>query len=196
MKWTRSRILAELKKHHRAGRKLSYNAMARSNQPLVSAAAYHFGSYRAACERAGIDYRQVLRRPRWTRQQIIALIKQARRRDDELNWGAVIRRRDELGRAAFAALQPRLFGSWARALHAAGLDADEVSPYRVWCRDTIKFELRSLAADRRPLNSGAIQVEDPGLYAAAVRCFGSYDGALRAAKLNPREHRLRQKRKR
>src|SRR3712207_8249638 len=36
--------------------------------------------------------------------------------------------------------------------------------------------------DQEPLNSGAIQRDDSGLHAAAVRHFGSYDKALRAAK--------------
>ena len=52
-------------------------------------------------------------------------------------------------KAAFASLQPRLFGSWDRALHGAGLDAEEVSRYRKWDADTVVFnqnlELGSLA---------------------------------------------------
>ena len=101
------------------------------------------------------------------------------------------KRRDDLGRAAFASLQPRLFGSWDRALHAAGLDADEVNRYRKWNKDTIVFELRGRAKDHEPLNSGAVQRDDPGLHAAAVRHFSSYDAALRAARLDPGSVRAR-----
>ena len=81
-------------------------------------------------------------------------------------------------RAAFASLQPRLFGRWDRALSAAGLDADEVNRYRKWDRNTVAFELRARHADDEPLNSGAIQLEDSGLHAAAVRHFGSFDDVL------------------
>ena len=64
-------------------------------------------------------------------------------------------------RAAFASLQPRLFGSWDRALHGAGLDADEVNRYRKW-------KLLGDAADvallpgRHPqrLDGGAVGVGD------------------------------------
>jgi hypothetical protein len=193
MVWDKPRILKELKRLAKEGADLSYNALARRKQALLSAAAYHFGSYRKAVERAGIDYAEVTRRPRWTKPRIIALIKKAKRNDEDLHWSAVTRRRDELGRAAFASLQPRLFGRWDRALHAAGLDADEVSIYRTWDRNTVVFELRARAADHMPLNSGALQQEDSGLHAAAVRHFGSYDRALRAAKVDPDRVRRRRR---
>jgi hypothetical protein len=185
MVWDKPRIKAELKRLFRKGDDVSYNALARKKQSLVSAAAYHFGSYRLAIEAAGIDYAEISRRPRWTKPAIIRLIKAARRDGQDLHWSAVTRRRDELGRAAFASLQPRLFGRWDRALSAAGLDADDVSRYRRWDRNTVAFELRSRAMDDEPLNSGAIQRDDSGLHAAAVRHFGSYDRALRAARVDP-----------
>lgn len=191
MVWDKPRIKAQLKRLYRQGADLSYNALAKKSQALVSAAAYHYGSYRAAIEAAGIAYSQVSRRPRWTKKSIIRLIKQAKRSGEDLHWSAVTRRRDELGRAAFASLQSRLFGRWDRALHAAGLDADDVSRYRRWDRNTVAFELRSRAMDDEALNSGAIQREDSGLHAAAVRHFGSYDRALRAARVDPKNVRRR-----
>jgi len=191
MKWDKPRILQRLKKLYRGGQQLSYTQLAKREQALLSAASYHFGAYRKALEKAGIEYASIVQRPRWTKQRIIGLIKQAKRKGDDLHWGAVTRRRDELGKAAFASLQPRLFGRWDRALHAAGLDADDVACYRTWDRNTIVFEIRSRARDGEPLSSGALQKEDPGLHAAAVRYFGGYDNALRAAHLNPTKLRQR-----
>jgi hypothetical protein len=191
MIWSKPRIVEELRRLHKAGTDLSYNALAQRKQSLVSAAAYHFGSYRQAVEKADIPYEEVLRRPRWNKQTIIAQIKKARRAGTPLHWSAVSKRRDELGKAAFASLQPRLFGQWHRALHAAGLDADEIAQYRTWDRTTVVFELKSRSSDREALNSGSLQREDPGLHAAAVRYFGSYDEALKAAKLDPERFRLR-----
>jgi len=191
MVWDKTTILDELRRRHKAGKDLSYNGLARQVQALVSAAAYHFGSYRRAVTTAGIDYTDIVRRPRWTRASIIALIKKAHTRGENLHWSAVTGRRDELGKAAFAALQPRLFGRWSAALAAAGLDARKVSRYRRWGRDEIVSALKARAKSRLPLNSGAIQQEDPGLHAAAVRHFGSYDGALKAARINPTTVRRR-----
>jgi hypothetical protein len=103
----------------------------------------------------------------------------------------VTKRKDELARAAFAALQRRLFGRWDRALHAAGLDADDVARYRTWDRNTVVFELKARAQDGEAVSSGALQKDDPGLHAAAIRYFHSYDDALRAARLDPNKHRQR-----
>jgi hypothetical protein len=191
MVWNKPEILRELRRLHKNGGDLSYNGLSGRMQPLVSAAAYHFGSYRRAVELAGIDYANVLRRPRWTRARIITLIKTAKRRGDDLFWSAVTRRRDELGKAAFAALQPRLFGKWQQALHAAGLNGHAIAKYRHWDRASIAVELKGRAKGGEPLASGALQTKDPGLHAAAVRHFGTYDAALRAAKLDPLKFRER-----
>jgi hypothetical protein len=193
MIWTKDKILAELRRLSRTGARLSYVAMTQSHQSLVSAAAYHFGSYRQAVEAAGLDYAALRARPRWNKQNVIALLKQARRGGEDLHWSAVSKRRDALGRAAFAAVQPRLFGSWVRALSAAGIDVDDVSPYRKWDKNSIAFELKSRAADGNGCSSGAVQVEDPGLHAAALRYFGTYDAALRAARIDPDKVRLRRR---
>jgi len=190
-RWTKQLIIRELKRLHKSGADLSYSALTRRKQPLLSAAAYHYGSYRKAVERAGIEYSHVLRRPRWTKQMIITLIKQARRRGDDLHWSAVTRRNDELARAAFASLQPRLFGKWVRALHGAGLDANDVSMYRTWDRNMILFELRERRSDGDNLNSADVQREEPALHAAIIRQFQSHDRALRAAGINPADVRQR-----
>jgi len=192
MIWNEPRILQAILKLYHANAPLSYNALSRKNQALLSAAAYHFGSYRRAVEKAGIDYAAVLRRPRWNKAMIIAEIKKAKRAGHDLHWSAVTKRRDELGKAAFASLQPRLFGTWDRALHAAGLDADDINLYRKWNRNSIAFELKHMAAEGEPLSSGAVQKDDPGLHAAALRYFGNYDAALKAAKINPASVRQRQ----
>jgi len=191
MVWNEQRIIQTLKQLHQEGKPLSYNALAKKKQSLVSAAAYHFGSYRRAVERAGIAYAEVLRRPRWSKQHIIAVIKKAKREGLDLHWSSVTKRRDELGKAAFASLQKRLFGSWDRALHGAGLDSDEISPYQRWDKSTILFEIKTLHRENEPLNSGAMQRSSPGLHAAAVRHFGAYDVALKAAGIKPEKVRQR-----
>lgn len=191
MVWNKNEILREIRRLHKSRADLSYNGLSGVKQSLVSAAAYHFGSYRRAVEQAGINYATILRRPRWTKARIIGLIKSAKRRGEDLYWSAVTHRKDELGKAAFAALQPRLFRTWRRALHAAGLDAEDISQYRRWDRNSIVFELKCRAKEGEALSSGALQDEDPGLHAAAVRHFTEYDSALRAAGLDPTKFRKR-----
>ena len=191
MTWTKQQILSKLRQLHRKGEDLSYNAVSRSMQPVVSAAAYHFGSYRKAIEAAGIDYADITRRPRWTKDNIAQVIRDGAERGDDLHWAAVTRRRDELGKAAFAALQPRLFGSWEKALIAAGLKPEQVARYRRWTEKGIVTALKKMHRQNEPCNSGAVQDRDPGLHAAALRQFHEYDNALRAAGIDPNQVRKR-----
>ncbi|MGA3068466.1 MAG: hypothetical protein ABSF29_16615 [Tepidisphaeraceae bacterium] len=193
MTWTRERIIRDLARLRRAGKDISYNAMARKEQALLSAAAYHFRSYRRAVEQAGMDYVDVLRRPWWTRKKIIEMIKKARRKGQDLHWSAVSRRGDLLGRAALASLQQRLFGKWSRALKAAGLDARDISRYHRWDRKAVLAELRTRARKGEPMNSGRLQKLNSPLHAAAVRYFGNYEAALIAAKFKPGKFRQRRK---
>lgn len=184
-KWDRDRIIRKIRSLQHDGVDLSYNAMCRKNQALVSASNYHYGAYKRAVMMAGIDYARYIKKPWWTDAWIVRLIKQAKRSGEELNWRAVSARRDALGHAALAAVRPRLFGSWDKALEAAGLDTDRVRKYHKWDRPRILAELRDRVRKNKPVNSGVVQREIPGLYGAATRIFGSYDEALRAAKLDP-----------
>lgn len=184
-KWDSGLIARTIKDYHRKGKDISYNAMARTNQGLVSAANYYYGSYRKAVAAAGIDYKEIRRKPRWTRQRIAAVIDQAHRAGRDLSWARASVRKDELGHAAKASIRERLFGSWNDALKEAGLDPTTISRYRHWSPDDIKKELRSRSKRKRPVNSKIIQIELPGLYGAAVRHFGSYDDALRKSGVDP-----------
>lgn len=73
------------------------------------------------------------------------------------------------------------------------MDSDEISQYRKWGKDSIVSELKARSKESEALNSGAVQKEDAGLHAAAVRHFGSYDEALRTAKIDPTKIRRRQR---
>jgi hypothetical protein len=191
--WSKQRVISEITRLHRKGQDLSYNRLAGKNQALVSAAAYHFGSFRQAVQESGIDYAGVLRRPRWSTSLIVNLIRKAKRAGHELNWGAVSKRHDELGHAAFASLQKRLFGTWNKALAAAGVDAAKVALYRRWTRKSLATALQEFHRAGRPMSSGDIQKHDPGIHAAALRLFGSYDAALKAARVEPSAVRRRRR---
>lgn len=195
MRWERATILEELKRRRRRKLTLAHRALAEVNRSLLAAAVHHFGSYPAALTAAGIDAKTVRRRPLWTKDRIIRAIKAARKAKRDLCWSCVIKRGGPLSRAAFAAIRPGMFGSWARALQVAGVDADDYRRYRAWDRESVAFDLKQRYADDDAVNSGAVQAEDPGLHAAAVRYFGSFDLALRAARLKPAKVRVRAKKR-
>jgi hypothetical protein len=193
MAWTKETIIKELKALYRKKGEMSYNRLAKSHQSLVSAAAYHFGSYRTAVEAADIDYAAITRRPRWTRDNIVELIRAAQKKGEDLHWSAVTKRGDELGKAAFASLQPRLFGRWDKALEAAGLEIESISRYKRWDKASIVEALKQRAKAGDSLSSGTLQKSQPGLHAAAVRYFSGYENALREAGIDPEPHRRRRR---
>lgn len=171
--------------------KLGYRSVRRHKPRLAARAVYHFGGWSNALSAAGIDPKLHTRNPHWTKDRIIRVIKSARRASVDLTWSEVVARRDELARAAFAAIRRRNFGSWSRALQAAGVDPDLERKHTRWDRQTIAFELRQRQAEGEPMNSAAVQRDLPALHAAALRHFGSFDAALRAARIDPGKVRLR-----
>lgn len=190
-RWDRNKIRDMLRKLHRKGIDLSYNALARRHQSLVSAANYHYGSFRQAVEMTGLDYARIRRKPKWTRPKVIGLMKRAHRAGADLSWRAVTARGDELAHAAMAAVHPQLFGNWNAALDAAGINPRRVSRYRRWTRDSIVAEFKRRADRNWPVNAGHMQVQLPGLYGAATRLFGSYNKALVRAGIDPASVRQR-----
>lgn len=189
--WNPESILRELKALYRKKADLSYNAMCRKHQSLLSAAAYHFGSYKKAVMKAGLDYRNVLRRPQWTRERIISIIRAAHAKKLDLSWSRVTRRTDEVGHAAFASLQPRLFGSWRAALKASRVARERVSRYQAWDALSMVKAIKDRKRKGDALSSGLMQKENPAMHAAALRLFGSWDMALEAASIKPESVRLR-----
>ncbi len=190
-KWDSTLILQTIRRYKREGKDISYNEMARSHQGLVSAANYYFGSYRKAVIAAGIDYDKIRRKPNWTTNKIIQVLRQAHRKKLPLNWYSVSKRRDLLGWAGRAAIRKRAFGDWNKALSAAGIDPDSIRLYHRWSNDEILRALRARRRRKQALNTMALQEEMPGLYAAAVRHFGSYEVALQQAGIDPEDVKQR-----
>jgi hypothetical protein len=193
MNWTSESILGRIRTLHANGVDLSYRAVTATDRALLSAAVYHFGSFRKAVEAAGVPYVSNRSKPGWTRESIIELVQKAHKEGTDLSWSAVMSREDDLRRAAFASLQKRLFGSWNAALIAADIDPNATRAYRAWTRETIAQALRKRHQAGMPMSSAALQAEEPALHAAAFRYFGSFDAALQAAKLKPETVRLRRK---
>ena len=71
----------------------------------------------------------------------------------------------------------RHFGQWRRAVEAAGLEPTR----RIWSREMIIAEILKRRAEGRSLSSG--NRHNINLAAAAVRHFGSWTAALKAARV-------------
>ncbi len=78
------------------------------------------------------------------------------------------------------------FGSWRNALDAAGINRAQLGNPRKWDRDRIIEAILQRAVERRALGSSTVRPSS--LKTAAQEEFGSWENALRAAGLVPREH--------
>ena len=191
MIWNKTRILQELKRLHKANKNLSYNGLA---QPAVAG----FGGgvslwLLSQSGRAGRDRLRQHRPPAALDEAEYYRADQkcpAQKRGSALvggdapaatSWARPRSPPCSRGCSASGSVRCRRL-AWTR-MTSAGIAR--------WDRNSIVFELRTRFRDEEQMNSGAIQSDDPGLHAAAVRHFGNYDAALRAAKLDPQDIRQR-----
>ncbi len=162
---------------------MSPTSIQRTHSALFSSArsGSHFGSWRTAVEEAGFEYSDFKRiKTRWTRDEILARIREMHAQGHDLLDPRFKTRNRSLYLAACA---HRYFGSWRRAVEAAGLDHEQMRESRVWTQARILRTIQQLAAQGKPLGWAYIEEHEPGIYRAARRKenFGSWAGALQAA---------------
>ena len=184
--WTKDKIIEEIQRLHGADQDLSPTAIQKSDSALFSSARSrsHFGSWRAAVEAAGLDYDDLKRvKQRWTREEILGRIREMHAQGHDLLDPRFKTRNRSLYLAACA---HRYFGSWRRAVQAAGLDHETMRENRVWTRARILRTIQELAAQGKPLGWAYIEEHEPGIYRAARRRenFGSWAQAIEAAGVN------------
>ncbi len=123
--WDRERICERIRELHQAGESLSHEDAKRYHGALVSAASSprYFGSWGGAIRAAGLDYDQIRKINRWTREKIIDTISGLHEQGQSVHNGNMRR----LGYRGLmeAACRTENFGSWAEAVRAAGIAYDE-----------------------------------------------------------------------
>ena len=118
----------------------------------------------------------------WTRKTIIEHIRHLHEQGEELNYTSAERNHLNLVRAA-----AWHFGTWRRAVEAAGVDYESLSKYRRWNRERIVARIKELHGQGADLSWRAVSTEvDPPLAAAALRLngFPSWRDAIAAAGLD------------
>jgi hypothetical protein len=122
--WTQERILERICELHAAGEDLSWRHISTRVDPQLAAAATRltsYGSWRNAVEAAGLNYDSIRRYKDWDEDRILAELRHRSQADEPLNAGEVCRTNTALITAA-----RRTYGSWDKALAAAGLDPGDI----------------------------------------------------------------------
>ncbi len=125
---------------------------------------------------AGLDADDVNRYRKWTKETIIFELRQRSREHEPLNSGALQQADPCLHAAAV-----RHFSGYDNALLAAKLDPQKLRQRRAWSKAAVKESLKSAAKAGQSLSDSVIRKEDPALYGAAVRLFGTFTAARSAA---------------
>lgn len=181
-KWSKESIGLEIVSMYESGENLNYSSIAATNLALLRAATRYFGSWEAAVTFAGLDYEEIRRYKSWTRERIVARIKELHAQGVDLSWRNVCLHVD--AQLAAAATKKSHFGSWREALESAGLDYDSIRRYREWDDERILQQVRDLHRGGRGLNAKTMEQEDIALITAARRRFDSWHKALTAAGLD------------
>jgi hypothetical protein len=183
-KWDQASITNEIAEMHRLGENLSYVDVARRRVALLRAATRYFGSWKAAVEDAGVAYDDVRKYHSWTRECIVERIRDLQARGVDLSWRHVSSVVDP--RLAAAATKRKHFGSWRKALEAAGISYKEVRRYRQWTDEAIIEGIRARYTAGLELNAKSVEDSDIALITAARRRFETWHKALEAAGLDYR----------
>lgn len=172
-RWDESSILGEILALHRQGAPL---ALARVPRALTEAAVMHFGTWRSAIERAGLDYDAIRLRRRKSRDEILALIRAGAGTgrmgigpEGAISAGLADQAREE-------------FGNLSAAIEAAGLDPGQVMVVRRYTDDQFAAELRKLARERPEMTLTEVGATSLGHH--ATKRFGSVRAAAAALEIN------------
>lgn len=181
VKWTREKIIREILRRETAGLPLSLGKCPQSvDARLYAAGSRIFGSWGNAVQAAGIALERARVHDHWPPSKVLSKIKALARRSQPIQPGEMKRRYGQLMQAA-----RRCFGTWSKAVVIAGVDPNKLKGIVPWTKPRIIEAILIRALNGEPLGSQTVK---PGsLSKAAIREFGSWPGALRAAGLNPQE---------
>jgi superfamily II DNA or RNA helicase len=183
LKWTKSAIIKAIRERKRKQQRLNHGA---APSGLAGAAIRVFGGWDGALSAAGIDPAKVRLARRWTKGMVIEAIRRRRSKGAGLNFSSTPP--DLTGGAR------KLFGSWDKALRAAGLRPEHIRLTTQGTKLAVAQALRERQKKRLRVDLGASRKDRPGLVNQAYRLFGNWDNALRAAGINPDEVRVPGKR--
>jgi len=114
--WDMEGILEEIRRLQTEGADLSSKSMDESSNKLIATARRRFGNWGRALESAGINYDDIRRRRRWTRESVAQGILELKAQGVKLITPEVKKANPSLFAAA---CKKHFYGTWKKALKAA-----------------------------------------------------------------------------
>lgn len=176
--WSRELIIRHILERETQGLPLTIGG--EGIDPLLySASRRIFGSWRNAILAAGIPPERILTWERWSPARILAQIRVLSRRHHPLTTTQMEDRYQNLVSAA-----RRHFGSWSKAILAAGVDPVTLQRIVPWNQERVIEAILTRALRGEPLVARLI--EPRSLPDAGHRLFGSWRAAVVAAGMDPK----------
>jgi len=182
-KWTREGIVREMLRREAAGLPLVHTKKpGQGVEPTLYAAGVRiFGSWRSVLMAAGIAPELGQFHQRWSIPKVLGIIRILAQRRRRLKPEEIRRQYGNVDEAA-----RRFFGSWPKAILAAGVDPAKILRIVPWTEERLIEAILTRVLHGKPL--GRQSVSPSSLVEVAVRVFGSWDSALAAAGLDPQAY--------
>lgn len=177
--WSKRKILSTIKETYAKGGYLHAGYVSRHQPSLYYAGRRLFGSWGNTVTKAGLNYRKIRRKERWTKREVIEQIRTIYKRDREISADYV--RSIERGLVSAGC---KYFGTWPKAIEAAGIDYSETLKFTRWTKEKVLKRIKRYLKEGKPINTAGVKSYDRIVYAAAERLFGSWEMALTKAGLD------------
>ena len=183
--------MAEIRQWKEKGEPLYANHVRQNFQELLAASIRYFGSWQKALEVTGIQYEEVRKYRKWSKEVIVEEIRNLASQGFDLSFRSMAL--SQHNAMVYAAIRPKYFGNWRAALEAAGLASEEIYRYRSWDEEGILDEIRRLKMEGADLSSKSMDESSNRLIATARRRFGNWGRALENAGINYADIRRRKR---
>jgi hypothetical protein len=178
-RWSKEEVMRVIGELSRGGKQLNSGHIARNYPALAYAGRKFYGSWESAIKAAGLNYESIRRKCFWSKPKIVAQIRQLKAAGVQLNVSAAEKSHGGLVGAASV-----YYGSWRAAIKAAGLDYTKIKRQKEWSKAEIASEIKRMKATGLELGTTIpVRKRYRTLHAAAVRYYGSWAEAMKAAKL-------------
>jgi hypothetical protein len=177
--WNKKEVVRIIKALAAKGEKLNSDSVARSHSGLAYAGRRYWGSWDRALKAAGLDCDKIRRKTHWSRARIVGQIRDIKKAGGPLSYTAAEADYHELVPAATT-----LFGSWRKAIEAAGLDYTKIKRHKQWSKSEVAREIKRMNKAGLDLSTTIpVRAKCRSLHASALRYFGSWAAAMKAAGL-------------
>lgn len=188
MVWSRHKVIEEIKELEKSGIRLNAQNAKENYGGLYNASYTVFGSWEKAINAAGLDYEAIKRETKckaalkvtkWTKEIIIKRISELHKNNESLASSKV-----RIKNATLRAAARDKFGSWKKAIEAAGFDykkinlrADEES----WNKEKITNRILLIYKEGGDISYSHLRKFNNSLVKAGINHFGNWRKAVESA---------------